>query len=109
MVTIPDTVRWRARVLSAHRHAVSAGACWFLGMLLLVAGSTAAAQGAVMIGAMVLIAGLATGIGCGRADELNAPATAGAFRDGPARRHTPRKGHRSAPEVPPIFSGLAAR
>jgi hypothetical protein len=52
MVTIPDTVRRRARVLSAHRHAVSAGACWFLGMMLLVAGSTAAAQGAVMIGAM---------------------------------------------------------
>jgi hypothetical protein len=58
------------------------GACWFLGMMLLVAGSTAAAQGAVMIGAMVLIAGLATRIGCGRADELNAPATAGAFEMG---------------------------
>ena len=36
------------------------GACWFLGMMLLVAGSTVAMQGAVMIGAMVLIAGLAT-------------------------------------------------
>ena len=34
-----------------------------------------------MIGAIVL-AGLATGIGCGRGDELNAPATAGAFEMG---------------------------
>ena len=105
MVTIPDTVAGRARVLSAHRHAVSAGACWFLGMMLLVAGSTAAAQGAVMIGAVVLVAGLATGIGCGRADELNASATAGAFEMGrPAGTLLGRD-----TEVPPIFSGLAAR
>ena len=44
----------------AHRLAFPAGATWFLGMMLLVAGSTVAMQGAVMIGAMVLIAGLAT-------------------------------------------------
>lgn len=43
-----------------HRRAFSAGAFWFLGILLLVAGSTVAMQGAVMIGVMVLIAGLAT-------------------------------------------------
>ena len=43
-----------------HRRAFSAGASWFLGMMLLVAGSTVAMQGAVMIGLMVLIAGLAT-------------------------------------------------
>ena len=57
-----------------------------------------------MIGAIVL-AGLATGIGCGRADELNAPATAGAFEMGrPAGTLLGRD-----TEVPPIFSGLAAR
>ena len=44
----------------AHRHAFSAGATWFLGVMLLVAGSTVAMQGAVMLGAIVLIAGLAT-------------------------------------------------
>ena len=44
----------------AHRHAFSAGAAWFLGVMLLVAGSTVAMQGAVMLGAIVLIAGLAT-------------------------------------------------
>ena len=105
MVTIPETVRRRARALSAHRHAVSAGACWFLGMMLLVSGSTAAAPGAAMIGAIVLIAGVATGIGCGRADELNAPATASAFEMGrPAGTLLARD-----TEVPPIFSGLAAR
>lgn len=42
-----------------HRRGFSAGATWFLGMMLLVAGSTVAMQGAVMIGLMVLIAGLA--------------------------------------------------
>ena len=38
----------------------SAGAWWFLGMMLLVAGSTVAMQGVLMIGVVVLIAGIAT-------------------------------------------------
>ena len=43
-----------------HRREFAAGASWFFGMMLLVAGSTVAMQGAVMLGAIVLIAGLAT-------------------------------------------------
>jgi hypothetical protein len=43
-----------------HRSAFSAGASWFLGMMLLAAGSTVAMQGVVMIGVIALIAGLAT-------------------------------------------------
>ena len=43
-----------------HRRAFSAGASWFLGIMLLVAGSTVTMQGAVMIGVMALSAGLAT-------------------------------------------------
>ncbi len=44
----------------AHPRAFSAGAWWFLGMMLLVAGSTVAMQGVMMIGVAVLIAGIAT-------------------------------------------------
>ena len=44
----------------AHPRAFSAGAWWFLGMMLLVAGSTVAMQGVLMIGVVVLIAGIAT-------------------------------------------------
>lgn len=44
----------------AHPRAFSAGAWWFLGMMLLVAGSTVAMQGVLMIGVAVLIAGIAT-------------------------------------------------
>ena len=43
-----------------HRRAFSAGASWFLGMMLLVAGSTVAMQGLVTVGVIALIAGLAT-------------------------------------------------
>jgi hypothetical protein len=43
-----------------HRRAFSAGGSWFLGMMLLVAGSTVAMQGLVTVGVIALIAGLAT-------------------------------------------------
>ena len=45
-----------------HRREFSAGASWFFGMMLLmlVAGSTLAMQGSVMLGVIALIAGLAT-------------------------------------------------
>ena len=59
-VTIPDSGPPVNENPPGHRREFSAGASWFFGMMLLVAGSTVAMQGAVMIGAMVLIAGLAT-------------------------------------------------
>ena len=58
-----DDPRYRSPVNEnppGHRREFSAGASWFFGMMLLVAGSTLAMQGSVMLGVIALIAGLAT-------------------------------------------------
>ena len=59
-VTIPDSGPPVSENPPGHRREFSAGASWFFGMMLLVAGSTLAMQGSVMLGVIALIAGLAT-------------------------------------------------
>ena len=59
-VAIPDSGPPVNENPPGHRCEFSAGASWFFGMMLLVAGSTLAMQGSVMLGVIALIAGLAT-------------------------------------------------